>query len=98
MQVLENIPAVPEPQRFIAVLWLSFLVAGVATAVLFALVDPVAMAECAALPDLSRVGYYSAGFLGLWLVSAASALISTYFLYPGRDPGARAGGTAQGRS
>ena len=87
-RVLDRIGWVPEPQRFIAVMWLSFLTAGVATTVFFALIDPEEIAPCLPdFPDLTRMQAYTVGFFLFWLLTASSSLLTTYFLYPSRDDG-----------
>jgi hypothetical protein len=70
----------PAPQRFIAILWLSFLVAGVATTLFFAAVDPLHLIDCLALPDIGRLGVYTLGFFLFWLLTAASGLLTSSFL------------------
>ena len=80
MKVWDRTGKIPEPYRFIAVLWLSFLMAGVATVVCFALIDPENLAFCAGLPDFSRMAGYTSGFLLFWFLTACSSLLTTYFL------------------
>lgn len=60
-------------RRLAAILWPSFLCAGVATMVLFAFVDPVEL-HAISFPDwqLSRMAGYSIGFFMFWAVTAAS--------------------------
>ncbi len=64
----------PLGQRLAAILWPSFLWAGIATMVLFALVDPVDL-HAISFPQwqLSRTAGYSIGFFMFWLVTAASS-------------------------
>lgn len=76
---MSDIPAI---QRFSALLWPSFLAASLATIVFFAVLDPVAILECEGAPPLSRVGAYSLGFFGFWLLCAASSAATAYFLKP----------------
>lgn len=61
-------------RRLTAILWPSFLCAGVATMVLFAVVDPVEL-HAISFPDwhLSRMAGYSIGFFMFWAVTAASS-------------------------
>lgn len=65
----------PLAQRIGAVLWPSFLGAGVATMVFFAFVDPVALHDIS-FPEwnMSRSAGYSIGFFMFWAVTAASSL------------------------
>ena len=59
------------------ILWPSFLMAGVASAVVFALIDP---------RDVAIFGYfrpnrdvlYAAGFFFFWLIAALSSLLTLY--------------------
>jgi len=82
MKVWDNVSHVPEPQRLIAVLWLSFVMAGIATAVFFAAIDPMALKSCVDFPEIGRTGAYTVGFLLFWLLTASSSLLCVYFLYP----------------
>ena len=82
MKVWEKVNHVPEPQRLIAVLWLSFVMAGIATAVFFAAIDPMALKSCVDFPEVGRTGAYTAGFLLFWLLTASSSLLCVYFLLP----------------
>lgn len=70
----------PLAQRLGAILWPSFLFAGVATMVLFALVDPVEL-HAISFPEwnMSRTAGYSVGFFMFWSVTAASSF-STWLL------------------
>ncbi len=59
------------------ILWPSFLMAGVASAVVFALIDPL---------DVAIFGYfrperdvlYAVGFFFFWLIAALSSLLTLY--------------------
>ncbi len=64
----------PLAQRVAAILWPSFLCAGIATMVLFALIDPVDL-HAISFPEwkLSRTAGYSIGFFMFWLVTAAAS-------------------------
>jgi hypothetical protein len=74
------VAALPRVQRFSAVLWPSFLMAGLATVVFFALLDPVAVLDCQGAPPLSRTGAYSLGFFLFWLLTCGSSVATLYFL------------------
>ncbi len=78
----EPAPWMPVPARFGAVLWLSFLLAGVATGVFFSLIDPDALRPCVPFPDVSRTAAYSIGFFAFWLLTAAAGVLSVMFTYP----------------
>jgi hypothetical protein len=59
------------------ILWPSFLMAGVASAVVFALIDPL---------DVAIFGYfrperdvlYAAGFFFFWLIAGLSSILTLY--------------------
>jgi hypothetical protein len=70
-------------QLAIAVLWPSFLTAGVATILFFAAFDPLDLigSAGAAVGDL-RLGVYTVGFFLFWLLTAASSLLTCYFQRP----------------
>lgn len=74
-----NIPTV---QRVAAVLWPSFVLAGMATVVFFTFFDPFQMLACAGEAPLSRTGAYSVGFFMFWLLAAASSVTTVYYLRP----------------
>ena len=69
--------------RLGAVLWPSFLTAGVATAVFFANVDPEGL-RLASFPDwqISREVGYTVGFFMFWAVTASSSFITMTLLEP----------------
>ena len=70
----------PKVQRVSAVLWPSFVLAGIATMVFFALIDPISMLDVHGEAPLSRTAAYSLGFFGFWLLSSASSAATLYFL------------------
>ncbi|WP_313398099.1 hypothetical protein [Stenotrophomonas sp.] len=76
----------PLIQRLGAVLWPSFFAAGVAAAVFFSMVDPLALAHIS-FPDhsISRELGYSAGFLLLWLATASASAFTSLLLRPRAD-------------
>ncbi len=82
MQIWDKTGRIPGPQRLIAVLWLSFLMAGIATGVFFSVIDPLELKYCVSFPEISRSGAYSVGFLLFWLLTSASSLLAVYFTYP----------------
>lgn len=76
----------PASQRVGAILWPSFFVAGVITAVFFAVIDPEALREIT-FPSL-RIGRelgYSLGFFLFWLATASSSLFTWILLRPSRQ-------------
>ena len=71
----------PKAIRLSAILWPSFLLAGVATMVFFAFVDPNEL-NLISFPDIkfSREMGYSLGFFLFWLISAASSYLTALLL------------------
>lgn len=69
--------------RWILVLWPSFVVAGVAEAVFFTVVNPQQLYLFGEVSELSSLAVYSLGFLAFWLICAASSLFT---LWLGRVP------------
>lgn len=84
---------VPRVQKFSAILWPSFVLAGTATVVFFTFLDPLMLFECEGEPPLTRIAAYSLGFLAFWLLCAASSVSSAYFLEP-HDKVNQAGSTS----
>lgn len=72
----------PVPARFGAVLWLSFLLAAVATGIFFSAIDPEELRFCVTFPEVSRIGAYTIGFFLFWLLTAASGVLAVAFTYP----------------
>lgn len=70
------------PARFGAVLWLSFLLAAVATGIFFSAIDPEELRFCVSFPQVSRSGAYTIGFFLFWLLTAASGVLAVAFTYP----------------
>jgi len=71
-----NIPVI---QRIIAILWPSFITAGIATILFFTAFDPgVIFIDY----DISRVGAYSVGFFLFWLFGAVTSITTCFFLRP----------------
>lgn len=74
-------PPRPLAQRLGAILWPSFVLAGVATMVLFAFVDPVEL-HAISFPDwhFGRTAGYTIGFFMFWAVTAASSFTTWVLL------------------
>jgi hypothetical protein len=70
---------IPGIQKFIAVLWPSFLTAVVASGLFFSAFDPDDLFPFDADPGISRLGIYTIGFLLFWLIAAVSAVGTLYF-------------------
>jgi len=75
-------PDTPKIQRVIAVLWPSFLTAGVATILFFTAFDPSALLIDTPFADASRLGAYTVGFFLFWLLTASSCILTCYFQRP----------------
>ncbi len=82
MQFMAKIGTVSVKQRIGTVLWLSFLMAGVATGAFFSAIDPLELKYCVSFPEVSRTAAYSIGFFLFWLLTASSSLLSVFFIYP----------------
>lgn len=73
----------PPVQRAVAVLWPSFLMAGVATVVFFTAFDPRQLALVAGVGgSVSRLGFYTIGFFLFWLLTLSSSVLTCYFQRP----------------
>lgn len=74
-------------RRFGAVLWPSFFAAGVATIMLFAVVDPIALATIT-WPDveITRLAGYSIGFFMFWLCTLSACLFTAMLIAPPLPP------------
>jgi hypothetical protein len=73
---------IPLIQRIIAVLWPSFLTAGLATALFFTVFDPLDLAALTDYPDISRTGAYTIGFFLFWLLTSSTCALTCYFQQP----------------
>jgi len=73
---------IPLVQRIVAVLWPSFLTAGLATALFFTAFDPLDLAALVNYPDISRTGAYSIGFFLFWLLTSTTCALTCYFQRP----------------
>lgn len=65
--------------KLIQVLWPSFLVAGLAEIAFFTLVSPKELYLFGDPVSFSALATYSIGFLGFWLVCAASSFLTLFF-------------------
>jgi len=72
----------PTIQKLIAVLWPSFLTAGLATILFFTAFDPVLIVQVSGYGDISRLGGYTIGFFMFWLLTAGSCALTCYFQRP----------------
>ena len=71
--------SIPIVQRVIAILWPSFITAGIATVLFTVTFDP---AEIFIDYDVSRLGVYTICFFMFWLFGAVTATSTCYFLKP----------------
>jgi len=70
---------VPQIQRIVAVLWPSFITAGIATILFFTAFDPsIIFVEY----NITRIGAYSSGFFMFWLFGAVTSASTCFFLRP----------------
>ena len=74
--------SIPRIQRVISVLWPSFLMAGAATIIFFAIFDPFSLMAPTWFPDLSRQAAYGVGFFMFWALTASSCLLTCFFQRP----------------
>ena len=65
-------------QRAGLILWPSFLVAGVAEAVIFSIFDPVDLSLIWDPFGPTRLAAYSQGFLVFWMFTAASSALTLF--------------------
>ncbi len=75
---------IPTIQKVVAVLWPSFLTAGMTTVLVFTFFDPLEVFSCVGGPELSRLGAYTVGFFFFWAVNAVACASSMYFCKPCR--------------
>ncbi len=78
--------SIPRIQQFVSVLWPSFVLAGLATIVLFTAFDPHAVGLCMGVSSVTRIGAYTVGFFLLWLLTLCSSLLTVYFQRPTHTP------------
>lgn len=71
--------AVPLIQRIIAILWPSFITAGIATVCFTTAFDPAIIFIDY---EISRIGLYSICFFLFWLFGIVTAAATCYFLRP----------------
>jgi hypothetical protein len=86
MAVWAQIGTISVTQRIITVLWLSFLMAGIATGFFFSVIDPLELKYCVDFPEVSRTAAYSIGFILFWLLTSTSSLLAVFFIYPSKEP------------
>jgi hypothetical protein len=70
---------IPIIQRVVAILWPSFIMAGIATVLFSTAFDPVVILIDY---DISRLGSYTICFFLFWFFGAMTAAATCYFLKP----------------
>jgi hypothetical protein len=75
----EEIPCV---QRVSAVLWPSFIAAGIANSLFFTFFEPQALLYAGGYPEISNTGVYSIGFFLFWSLTILSSAMTSYFVKP----------------
>lgn len=72
----------PVVQQIVSVMWPSFITASAATIIFFSLFDPTDLGRLAGFPELTRIGGYTIGFFGFWLLTSVSCAMTCYFRRP----------------
>ena len=75
---------IPTTQKIIAVLWPSFLTAGVATILFFTAFDPQLLMAVGGYEQISRLGGYTIGFF--FILAFNFLHMRTYLLFPAPLP------------
>ncbi len=70
--------AIPPVQRIVAILWPSFITAGIATVLFTSTFDPAVIFD----NDITRLGSYTICFFLFWLFGAITSASTCYFLKP----------------
>lgn len=65
-------------QRLIWILWPSFVMAGIAEAAFFTLIDPQELYLFGEPVHFSRIATYSIGFFAFWTLCAASSMFTCF--------------------
>lgn len=73
---------IPTIQKVIAVLWPSFLTAGVATILFFAYFDPQLLMQVSGYGEITRMAGYTIGFFLFWLLTSITCVMTCYFQRP----------------
>ena len=77
-----NEKEIPTIQKVIAVLWPSFLTAGVATILFFAYFDPQLLMQISGYGEITRMAGYTIGFFLFWLLTSITCVMTCYFQRP----------------
>lgn len=73
---------IPTVQKIVAVLWPSFLTAGVATILFFAYFDPQLLMQVSGYGEITRMAGYTIGFFLFWLLTSITCVMTCYFQRP----------------
>jgi len=73
---------IPLRQIIIALLWSSFLSAGVACGLIFAWIDPTSLLNQLGIDSNNRLSGYSVAFFFFWIIGIANVSTCLYFLRP----------------
>lgn len=65
-------------KRLIAILWPSFIVAGIAEALFFTVIDPQELYFFGEPVTFSRLATYSIGFFAFWAICASSSFFTCW--------------------
>ena len=68
----------------IAILWPSFVSAGVALVLLYIILDPIHIADAVGLPGSSRIAIYSLSFIFFWFQAILASVFCLLFIAPTR--------------
>ena len=82
MSQTETNTDIPTMQKIIAVLWPSFLTAGVATILFFAYFDPQLLMQVSGYGSISRMAGYTIGFFLFWILTSTTCVLTCYFQRP----------------
>lgn len=77
-----NEKEIPTIQKIVAVLWPSFLTAGVATILFFAYFDPQLLMQVSGYGEITRMAGYTIGFFLFWLLTSITCVMTCYFQRP----------------
>ena len=70
-------------KKWMAVLWPSFLMAGIAEGIFFSLINPQELYLLGQAVDYPPIASYTIGFFAFWALCASSSLLTSYLLYSG---------------
>ncbi|OOZ16526.1 hypothetical protein BOW28_10130 [Solemya velum gill symbiont] len=73
--------SLPLVQQITSVLWPSFIIASLATALFFVIFDPSDLAMISGI-EVTRTGGYTIGFFFFWLITSISCALTCYFRKP----------------